>query len=76
MDVIEGQVFSSIETISLNSSIAKRMIGRKVLIKRIFTRLGASERSFCCVFLANTKRQKDYEHTFYEFEKLLSLLTE
>lgn len=70
----EGETFSGIDTTGFTSAFAKKVEGKKVLVKRIYKRMGASDRSFVCVFLAKTKRQKDFEHTFNEFEKLTTLL--
>lgn len=74
MGIIEGEIYSEMDASSFKLSLRTKMQGRKVLIKRIYTRLGATERSFVCVFLANTKRGKDFEHTFNEYEKLATLL--
>lgn len=74
MEIIEGEIYNEMDVSSFQLNHRTKMQGRKVLIRRIYTRLGATERSFVCVFLAKTKRGKDYEHTFNEYEKLASLL--
>lgn len=66
----EGKIYKGIDMSGYLSQLRKKTEGRKVLIERIYTRLGASERSFVCVFLPNNSRQKEYRHTFNEFEGL------
>lgn len=64
IDLGENSVFSSMQ-----HQLKKKMEGRKVLIKKVFKRMGASERSFDCVFIAPNKKSKDFLHTFMESEK-------
>lgn len=76
VDIIEGKTYNEIENSSFSAELRRKTEGRKVLVKRIYKRLGASERSFECVFLARNKRSKDYIHTFLECEKLAVWLKE
>jgi len=72
----EGQTYNGITQEYFNTAFSKKIKGRKMYIERIFTRLGSDQRSFTCIFLPNTKRQKPFEHTFLEFEHLQILILE
>ncbi len=74
MNIEEGQIYRGIDTSSFSAELKRKAEGRRVLIKRIYKRHGATERSFVCLFLAKTTRQKDHQHTFSEYEKLAHLL--
>jgi hypothetical protein len=71
----EGKIYPGIDhTYFGSSALAKKIKGRKMIIERIYTRMGATARSFNCTFLPTTTRQKPFHHTFTEFEKIQNLI--
>lgn len=69
----EHVLYPGLDVSHFQSALAKKLGDRPFYIDRIYTRLGARERSFACVFPKHGRR-KEIELTFNEYEALAKLI--
>jgi hypothetical protein len=75
IELKEGEEYTFTGVGLFNTAFQKRVKDRKMVINKIFTRLGATQRSFDCTFLPTNNLQKPFHHKFIEYERLSSMVT-